>query len=232
MSITTAQIRGARGILNWSQSDLAERTGISSTSIGSIENGQSTPRASTLQTIRRTFERNGIEFLGLDGVRAQSNFVQTLSGAEGFEEFLDDVYETAIKHGTKEKPVQVFLSNVVHENWIKWMGKDKWENHTRRMTESKDVMDVRIIVQEGDLNFPARAYSQYKWFPENLFNDKSFYSYHDKLAFLNFKEDNVEIVIMRQPEFAEGYRTMFQICWDNFASTPQEEAPQKVAKAK
>lgn len=232
MSITTAQIRGARGILNWSQSDLAERTGISSTSIGSIENGQSTPRASTLQTIRKTFERNGIEFLGMDGVRAQSNYVQTLNGQDGFETFLDDVYETAIKHGTKEKPAEIYLSNVVHENWVKWMGADKWQNHTKRMTEAKNVMDVRIIVQEGDWNFPAKSYSQYKWFPEASFNDKSFYSYHDKLAFLNFKEDDVEIVIMRQPEFAEGYRTMFRICWDNFATAPAEVTAQKVAKAK
>ena len=61
MSITTAQIRGARGILNWSQQDLAQRTGISATSIGAIENGQTTPRASTLETIRATFERNSIE---------------------------------------------------------------------------------------------------------------------------------------------------------------------------
>ena len=91
---------------------------------------------------------------------------------------------------------------------------------------------MRIIVQEGDWNFPAKSYSQYKWFPEASFNDKSFYSYHDKLAFLNFKEDDVEIVIMRQPEFAEGYRTMFRICWDNFATAPTEATAQKVAKAK
>ena len=220
MTITIAQIRGARGILDWSQQDLSDRTGISATSIGSIEKGHTTPRAKTLEKIRGAFESNGIEFLGLDGVRQQSNYVQTLSGGDGFSAFLDDVYQTAIKFGTPDKPVEVFLSNVVHENWIKWMGPEKWKNHTDRMTKDKDVMDVRIIVKEGDQNFPASDYSKYKWFPDPLFNDKSFYSYHDKLAFLNFQKDDVEILIMRQPEFAEGYRTLFKIAWDQLATDP------------
>jgi transcriptional regulator with XRE-family HTH domain len=223
MSITTAQIRGARGILNWSQQDLAQRTGISATSIGSIEIGQTTPRHNTLETIRTTFERNGIEFLGLEGVRVQSNYVTRLTGSDGFSAFLDDVYQTAIAHGTPEKPTEVFLSNVLHENWIKWMGPDKWKNHTRRMTESKDVMDVRIIVKYGDWNFPAQAYSQYKWFPQEMFSDKSFYSYHDKLAFLNFTDGNVEIMIIKQPEFAEGYRNLFRIAWDHVAIEPTKQ---------
>jgi transcriptional regulator with XRE-family HTH domain len=223
MSITTAQIRGARGILNWSQSDLAERTGISATSIGSIENNQSTPRESTLKAIRQAFEKNGIEFLGLEGVRLQSNYVRTLYGEDGFSAFLDDVYHTAVTHGSKTKPVQIYLSNVVHENWVKWMGPEKWSNHARRMIDSKDVMDVRILVKEGDWNFPAADYAQYKWVPNEIFNDKSFYSYHDKLAFLNFKDKEVEIVIIKQSDFAEGYRNLFLIAWDHAAKAPSKE---------
>lgn len=223
MSITTAQIRGARGILNWSQQDLAQRTGISATSIGSIENGQTTPRESTINIIRKTLETAGIEFIGYEGVKVQTNYVRTLNGADGFSDFLDDVYQTAILYGTESKPTEVFLSNVVHENWVKHMGPDRWANHTRRMTESKNIMDVRIIVRENDYNFPAKDYSRYKWFPKNMFNDKSFYSYHDRLAFINFQEDDVEITIIQQMAFAEGYRTLFRIAWDHFAIEPKEK---------
>jgi len=56
-----------------------------------------------------------------------------------------------------------------------------------------------------------------------MFNDKSFYSYHDKLAFLNFKGDDVEITIIQQPAFAEGYRNLFRIAWDHFAMEPEEK---------
>jgi transcriptional regulator with XRE-family HTH domain len=221
--ITTAQIRGARGILNWSQGDLSDKTDISATSIGSIENGLTQPRESTLAVIQKAFEDAGIEFLGLEGIRFRTSYVQNFSGVQGFSDFLDDVFQTAIIEGTKEKPTKIYLSNVVHENWIKWMGKDKWANHTKRMTEHKDVMDVRIIVKEGDNNFPAASYSQYKWFPEELFNDKSFYSYHDKLAFINFFEDDVQITVIQQSAFSEGYRTLFDIAWDKVAMMPKHK---------
>ena len=97
MSITTAQIRGARGILNWSQGDLASRTGISATSIGSIENNQTTPRASTLQNIQRAFEDAGIEFMGQDGVRLKTGNVRVLTGREGYIEFFTEVYDALSK---------------------------------------------------------------------------------------------------------------------------------------
>lgn len=218
--ITTAQIRGARGVLNWSQGDLSDRTGISATSIGSIENGLTQPRDSTLQLIQKAFEDAGIEFLAMEGIRFRTNYIMNLKGKDGFSDFLDDVYKTAITHGTKQSPTKIYLSNVVHENWVKWMGKDKWDAHTERMTNNKNVMDVRIIVKEGDHNFPATSYAQYKWFPAELFNDKAFYAYHDKLAFINFFEDDVQITIIEQPAFADGYRTLFEIAWDNVATDP------------
>jgi len=74
--ITTAQIRGARGVLNWSQGDLSERTGISATSIGSIENGLTQPRDSTLQLIQKAFEDSGIEFLPDEGIKKKSGEVR------------------------------------------------------------------------------------------------------------------------------------------------------------
>lgn len=224
MTITTAQIRGARGILNWSQHDLSERTGISATSIGSIENGASIPRENTLNAIKKAFEMEGIEFLAYEGIRLQNNVIQNLKGKDGFQQFLDDVYATITQHGTSQKPVQVFLSNVNHENWIKVLGAESWKRHADRMKDSKTMMDVRILVKDGDTKFPASEYAQYKWLSSDKFNEKSIYSYHDKLAFIDFKVDDVEVVIIRQPAFAEGYRALFQITWDHYAKDPLQNS--------
>ena len=220
MPITTAQIRGARGILNWSQSDLSEKTGISATSIGSIESGNSIPRAQTLDKIKIAFERENIEFLGLEGVKVQNNYIKVLKGKEGFKDFLDDVFHTIFKYGTQDNPTEVFLSNVVHENWSKWTSDSFWSDHADRMTKNKKIMDVRIIVKENDRNFPASDYAQYRWMPKNIFSEQSFYSYHDKLAFLNFKGGDVEITVIHQSEFAEGYRNLFRAAWHNIALVP------------
>jgi transcriptional regulator with XRE-family HTH domain len=225
--LTIEQIRAARALLGWSQSDLADRAGLSQTGIARIENGTNKPNTSTLNKIMGAFEKAYIEFIGSAGLRKRSGEVRVLKGPDAMSDFLDDVYETAVRHGTRENPAQVYLSNVVHQNWLKWMGPDRWKNHTDRMTSKKDVMDVRIIVKEGDYNFPTSTYSQYKWMPGNLFNEKSFYSYHDKLAFLNFMEDELEIFIMQQADFARGYRDLFLVAWDNLATTPPEKKAAK-----
>lgn len=220
--ITIEQIRAGRALLDWNQSDLADRAGLSQTGIARIENGTNQPNAKTIDKIRAAFDKADIEFIGENGVQKRVSGVKTLYGVDGFIAFLDDVYYTAVEHGTRENPTEVFLSNVVHENWIKWMGPQRWKNHTDRMTRDKHLMDVRIIVKEGDGNFPASAYSKYKWFPESLFNDKSFYSYHDRLVFLNFMENDVQIMIMKNHEFAEGYRNLFRVAWDRIALDPQK----------
>ncbi len=218
--LSPSQCRAARALLDWNQPDLAAKCGIHVQTISGFEQGLTTPSQKTLQTIASVFEEGGIEFFDGDGIRRRVSEITQLSGEEGFSKFLDDVYNTCMEHGTKDKKAEVFLSNVMHRNWIKWMGEDRWQNHVRRMTEGKDVMHVRILVREGDEEFPAKDYAQYKWFPKPLFNDKSFYSYHDRLAFLNFQNGNVDILIMRQKEFAAGYRNLFRAVWDYVAKNP------------
>jgi transcriptional regulator with XRE-family HTH domain len=215
MSITTAQIRGARGILNWSQQDLAQRTGISATSIGSIENGQTTPRASTLETIRNVLERNGIEFLGMDGVRQQTEFIKTYTGSEGFRAFMDHLYETAKTYGG-----EIVLFNANPANWYKWLGEEWFKAHSKRMQDLGDKINAKITSKEGETLLISRDFAEYKWFPTELFNDRALYSYGDNLAFVNFEETNVSVVVLKQSDFAKAFKVLFNIAWDNVAFTP------------
>ena len=218
MSITTAQIRGARGILNWSQQDLAQRTGISATSIGSIENGQTTPRSSTLETIRSTFERNGIEFLGLQGVRERDSTLLTFEGQNGIRAFFDDVYETIKGEGG-----EICLFNGVPHKLIEWLGEDFYKMHADRMDAISKNFTFKIIVEEGDNQFIARGFAEYRWFPKERFNDRTLYCYGDKLAFLNFTKDNVRILVMQQADIATSFRELFKIAWDNVAIVPEKK---------
>ena len=221
MKITGKQIAMARILLGLNQQDLADALGIARKTILRIENEQSPGSTKTLASIQRFFEHRGLEFTPKEGVQRSESRLQILKGHQGFSDFLDDVYETSIAFGTSAQKAPVYLSNVHHQNWVDWMGDDKWANHVRRMTDKRNVLDVRIIVKDGDLNFPASDYSQYKWIPETFFNKKSFYSYGDKLAFLDFKKEDVHVTIMEHAEFAEGYRALFNIAWHHFAKTPK-----------
>lgn len=59
--IKPPQCRAARALLDWTQSDLAERTAISSVSIRAFEKGGEM-RESNLRLIKLTFESAGIIF--------------------------------------------------------------------------------------------------------------------------------------------------------------------------
>ncbi len=207
MSITTAQIRGARGILNWSQQDLAQRTGISATSIGSIENGQTTPRASTIETIRKTLENGGIEFIGLDGVRQRSGDVTIFHGKTGFWDFYEDIYNTI-----KDDPGQILVSNVDERLFEKWLDAENLERHVTRMRNTKGI-SYKILVQEGDTHVLATPdYAEYRWIPKEQFTSVPFYVYGKKLAVVLFEAEPT-VILIKYAAVADAYRMQFEGMW-------------------
>jgi DNA-binding XRE family transcriptional regulator len=68
--LTPDQIRAARAILGLNQAALAKLAGLSATALNSIEGGQSDPKMSTIEAIRRALEANGARFEnGMVGLR-------------------------------------------------------------------------------------------------------------------------------------------------------------------
>src|SRR5262249_38394547 len=57
-----AQIRAARAVLGWSQTDLGERTGVTQRAIYRVENGATAPRQLTRLRIERAFGEAGVAF--------------------------------------------------------------------------------------------------------------------------------------------------------------------------
>ncbi|WP_082487882.1 helix-turn-helix transcriptional regulator [Methylobacterium sp. Leaf89] len=61
--MTPEQCRAARGWLEWSQQELAQRATIGLSTIRQFENGLRTPIANNLSAMRRAFEDAGVKFL-------------------------------------------------------------------------------------------------------------------------------------------------------------------------
>jgi transcriptional regulator with XRE-family HTH domain len=59
---SAAQCRGARGLLGWSQSDLARESKVSRAAIAAIEGGTRMAYDRTMHDIWRAFDDAGIEF--------------------------------------------------------------------------------------------------------------------------------------------------------------------------
>jgi len=92
--ITIEQCRAARGLISWTQQDLAEASGLSKTAINNFEKGHSDIKADSLRAILSAFESANIEFLGRSGLRKRSENVKIFHSEYAFENLLDDVFET------------------------------------------------------------------------------------------------------------------------------------------
>jgi len=64
------QIRAARALLGWSQSDLCERSNISRTTLNDLENDKGDPRKSSMTRVEEAFARHGVIFLNTGDVRS------------------------------------------------------------------------------------------------------------------------------------------------------------------
>jgi transcriptional regulator with XRE-family HTH domain len=65
--ITAAQCRAARGLIAWSQHELAQRAGVGIVTIRQLEAASHEPRRATLDVVRRALEAAGVEFIDGNG---------------------------------------------------------------------------------------------------------------------------------------------------------------------
>jgi predicted transcriptional regulator len=65
--ISPEQCRAARGLLDWSQQDLANKAAVGIVTVRQLEAGTHEPRRATLDVVRRAFEKAGVEFIDENG---------------------------------------------------------------------------------------------------------------------------------------------------------------------
>ncbi len=212
------QIAAARQLLGWSQADLAQRSGVSKPSIIRIEKDLNSVKYDVQSHIKKAMEQNNIEFIDQNGVRENAQTLKKYSGQAGFREFYDDLYETARDIGG-----DICLFNGVSDLVLNWLGEDFLRKHVERMLPIKNQYRYRVIVEETDNSFLGSHYCEYKWFPNELFNEKTIFIYGDKVSFLTFSQNNIEILVLNQKELAESQKLFFNLAWDYVAMEPNNE---------
>jgi transcriptional regulator with XRE-family HTH domain len=82
MPITVGQLRAARGLIGWSQLELAKAAGVGRATIADFETGKRDPYDRTIDLIQGALERAGVEFTNGErpGVRMRPSFA--LEGLE------------------------------------------------------------------------------------------------------------------------------------------------------
>ncbi len=218
--ITAAQLRAARGLLDWSRSELSKASKVSQETIKNIEHGVFRPQETTEEAIIRAFAAQGVEFVEANGVRQVRDSVIRLEGRDGFKRFVDSVYEVVrLPYSPEKENKLVCISNVDEALFAESLG-DYLSSHIRRMNEIKDLrFKVLVKYTAGSPRIAEARESQYRECRQlqgDFNGNVPFYVYGDKLAILIFeKEQEPQIVIISSPLVAKAYREQFNIMWSS-----------------
>jgi transcriptional regulator with XRE-family HTH domain len=223
MLITADQIRAARALKNWSQTDLAERTGLAVPTIANIELGKQVPGKNTIEKIIDAFTLGGIEFLEGEGVRKSIETVLTFSGKKDFEQFYELVYQFANTTGGS-----IYVSNVDERAFDNYVEKEFDLYHMERMEKVKKNIDFKVLVKEGDFYFPASNYASYKWLDEKQYANIPFYVFGEYLGIIFFIEEPT-VILIKNKSVADLYRKKFMIQWKS-SKEPTENKKKKGRK--
>jgi transcriptional regulator with XRE-family HTH domain len=210
--IEPRQIRAARALLNWSQGELADASGIAVSSIKNVENSITTARKETLEDIQKAFEKSGVEFLPGSGVRMREQSVTVLHGNEGYWGLLDDVYHTLIQTESKEVCVLGLDEDIVTNalSTSPEEGGEKLSKHIMRL--QKNRITERLIIRKGDTNIVAPL-AWYRCIEEKYFAPYPLYVYGNKIGILYWGPP-FKAIIYENREISDSLKRIFDFVWD------------------
>jgi len=202
--ITIQQIKGARGILDWTQDKLATAADISRPALNNLERGLTSPHAETLQRIRKALERAGIEFIsGGCRLKQETLDVQVFEGKEALFRLYDDVIDTYTGTGGV-----IHISGVDEKKFIK-AGGERFFEYLKTFSDL-GIID-NLLAKDGDTHLVVPA-KYYRWVPEEIFSQVPYMVYADKYAIILWGPP-VKIVLIQNADIADSYRKQFKAHW-------------------
>jgi transcriptional regulator with XRE-family HTH domain len=204
--VTIAQCRAARGLLGWTQQELADASGLSKTAINNFEKGHSDMKAESLKAIRTAFETRDIEFTGTQGLRIREDRAEILKGDDALALLLDDVMRD-LKNNDGE-----FLITAPSHNSF-WQDQEKTlSQHLSRLDKKK----TRILCSAGDAALWDKLGDCRQINPRHESSMVSF-CYGSKVALMLWQEK--AIVILSNPAAASAEAARFELLWGSAEDT-------------
>ena len=100
--ISPAQCRAARGLLDWSQQDLAREAEVGVVTIRQLEAGVNQPRRATLVVVRHTLEAAGVEFIEDNGGGVGVRFREVRRAAARLDKFRVSLARGTVCRGRRD----------------------------------------------------------------------------------------------------------------------------------
>jgi transcriptional regulator with XRE-family HTH domain len=205
---TAAQLRAARGLLDWTRADLAKASGLSQETIKNIEHGTYKPQESTIDSITKTFTARDVEFLENEGVRKNSNAVINYVGRNDFRRYADDVYDLLLKNPEHRK-IYIFGNN--DEEFVNALG-EYAPVHLQRMSKLPKLEFKALVLEDTEVL--VTDYIEYRRLP-NISFAVPFSVYENRFDFILYGEEQnfPKVVAIKSQAVADAYRAQFQALW-------------------
>ena len=212
-TITGAQVRAARGLLNWDQKKLSQESGVSVSQIVGLESGTTeSPRTKTLQDIERAFLHAGIA-LKDGGVIPKADVMTRVEGEGWYLNLLDDVYRTLLDQ--KNAEVVFFCSD-------DRASPPEVNNRLRKLRNAG--IRMRQLVEEGN-TYLMGAVSEYRYVPKEFFKNYVSLVYADKIAIC--LQGGTYAIIFKDAELATTQRNIFELLWGQLPQPEKSNAKER-----
>jgi len=207
--ISSAQVRAARGLLNWTQSELADKCNLTKATIANIENDKHHLTSKTANKIHQAFRNAKVEFLINDGIRSKFDIVKTLDGREGVIYLLNDIYDSV-----KDVGGCVKISGIEKKSLTKIINNEYLEMHENRM-EKVNNLSSKILSSDGAEDIEYKSYREYRQIPSEYFFPLPIYIYDRKVAFVML--DPLRVLLIENFHLFLVNSNQFDMIWDNIA---------------
>lgn len=208
--IHATQIKAARALLGLSQEELAGRTGLSITTIRKIENGEISPRSTTMNAIRRAVEDAGWEFIYPEGIRRRQESVIVYEGADSTDLFFNDMLDTV-----RQKGGEVCGSLVSQDMLVHSLGAHA-KNNADRLTKLNEATSIKCLVEEPDDMPILLPRYQFKIASKRHMSAVPYFVYGDKqVIVIPEGREHFKYYVIPNISMAQKYRTHFLNLWED-----------------
>ena len=207
--ITSRQIRAARGLLGWSQTDLAVSVGLSRSTIAAIEREAGNPTQDLISRIRAVLESNRVEFLPQEGVRIRHPAISEDDAPDANQRLLEDIYLVASQYKLQGGTNDILIFGLRAEEDAQNSVGDYLTAHLERLREAG--LQEKILCGPDARTFVAPRES-YRRLPELDPSQNPVHIYGNRVAIVHWQPKEFVITIESEP-IASALRSMFNLLW-------------------
>ena len=201
--IAVEQIKAARALLNWKQSDLAKAAGLSLPSINNIERAVGSPRTDTVKAIQTALENAGIQFVPGGVLLPDEIFeVRKLEGKNFVKELYDDIF--SCMKGPEDEAV---MFNIDERKFAKYASDQLMRYYNYSL---KVQFKERLIIKHGDTFLLANP-SVYRWITPELIGTIPYLVYKDRFVMIMWEKSRA--IIIRNKVISDTFRRQFDFLW-------------------